>query len=85
MPHLTLKLIPHTPSSRRVVCVIPKTVVKKAVRRNLIKRRIRAIVVPLLVGASHDCVVIARKGIDAITFQELQRELGAAMDHPHKK
>ncbi len=86
MPHLTLKATPHKPSARRVVLVVPKMVVKKATQRNLIKRRIRAILEPLLHDdAARDFVVIARRGIEGLVFSELKNELLAEADRYYKK
>ena len=83
--YFTLKVISHKPSSRRVVCVVPKTAVKKAVKRNLIKRRIRAILEPLLRTTPDDFVVVTRKGIEGVVFGELRRDLLAAADRLKNK
>lgn len=58
--------------------VVPKKLVKGAVARHLLKRRMRAV---LRSWSAKDriLVVSARKGADTLTFQELHDELSGAL------
>lgn len=61
--------------SARFGFVIPLSVSKKAVRRNLLRRRLHAIiqkaVLPRIVG--YDCVIQAYPGAERLDFKEIER------------
>lgn len=58
-----------------LVVVVGKTVAKKAATRNLIKRRVRAILHPFLETPMCSYKVIIGKGAATLSFAELRKEL----------
>lgn len=65
----------------RVAVIVSQRVSKKAVDRNLIRRRIRSALRELPTGAltTRDILIIARPGCQAITYQALHEDLRRAL------
>ncbi len=61
-------------SPSRPVIVVSKKIAKKATDRNLLRRRIRAIVRPFAAGNS-SFFIIAKPGVLDLSFKELQNEI----------
>lgn len=62
--------------------VIRREAIRSAVRRNLVRRRIRAIMRPILDKAGHpDYCVIVKKGADMLSFEDLTKDVFEAMRH----
>ncbi|MBI4034258.1 MAG: ribonuclease P protein component [Candidatus Brennerbacteria bacterium] len=55
--------------------VVGKAAVKGAVPRNLLKRRIRAIMRPAIRDSRAGFVIIVKPGAADLTYKELQKEL----------
>ena len=70
-----LKVVARTAGDRRAVISVSKRVLKSAAARNLIKRRIRVILQPLLSQAVGKLVVTVRQDAAHLSFQELKQEL----------
>lgn len=79
---ITLKKSISKTSKDRCVIIVGKNVEKKAVGRNKIKRRLRAILHPLLAGdrKKQGVRIVARPGIGAVTFQALKQEVRRAFE-----
>lgn len=74
MLHFFLRVNPA--KTLRVTASVSKKIAKKAVERNLIKRRVRAAARPLLLGLRPALyLVIARPGALAIKGEPLREEL----------
>lgn len=56
--------------------IVPKKAVKSAVRRHLLKRRIRAAALPLS-DKAHILVVAAKTGADKLAYKDLEDELSS--------
>lgn len=65
---------------KRLTIVIGKEVVKGAVQRNLLKRRIRAIVQPVIGQVGDSFVIIVRPGAASLSYPELEKELKRALE-----
>jgi ribonuclease P protein component len=78
-PHFAVSYGPADQSNGGSAIVVPKKVVKSAVGRHLLKRRIRAVLKP---RSSKDAilVVFARSGAADLSFQELERELSSLLE-----
>lgn len=59
--------------------IVPKKVVKGAVSRHLLKRRVREALRPWSLP-SRILVISARTGADALTFEEIRDELSAELE-----
>jgi ribonuclease P protein component len=72
----SLSIAPHG-SGIKWACVVSKKVAAKAVTRNLIKRRSRSTLTPLLkhARAPHALVFTAKRGAAEATFAELKNDL----------
>lgn len=80
---ITLKKIVSKTSKGRCVIIVGKNVEKKAVERNKIKRRLRAILRPLLAEErkkEQGVRVVARPGIGTTTFRALKQEVESVFD-----
>ena len=55
--------------------VVSKKVAKKAVQRNLLKRRIRAIVNTTAQKKEKNLMIITKAGVEKLSFQELKQEI----------
>ncbi len=75
MSNLVVKTKPRGSQARRLFLAVGKAVAKKAVARNLLKRRLRAIMKPLLKDENRDFLVIARPGAAEASFRELKNEI----------
>jgi len=62
-------------SSEGFKIVLGKSVVKKAAHRNLLKRRIRAVLRPIVGDARSGFVIIVRPGANHLTFEQIKEEL----------
>lgn len=72
-PHFSVSYSTIQPFGGSAV-VVPKKVVKKAVNRHLLKRRMRAILLPHS-SSSRVLVVYAKAGASKLPFGEIEREL----------
>ncbi len=77
---LTVRAYPRGSLQRRLLISISKQVVKGAVQRNRVKRRIRSALRPHLVGSTADYLVVARRGAGSLTYQALAAELTGALE-----
>jgi ribonuclease P protein component len=59
--------------------VVPKRVIKGAVQRHLLKRRVKAVLRPYS-SPSRVLVISAKKGADTLSFDELSRELSSQLE-----
>jgi ribonuclease P protein component len=55
--------------------ILGKSVAKRAVLRNLLKRRIRAVMQPIISESDADFVIIVRPGAADLSYEELRKEL----------
>ncbi len=79
MRTLTIKTNPRGFQKKPLIVVVGKAVSKKAVMRNLVKRRISALVRPLLPFGDRNITIIARSGAAEATNEELKLELYAQL------
>ena len=70
-PALTLRVAPRPASPGRVGFVVSKAVAKRAVDRNLLKRRLRAIMGHRKTPPGHDLAFIAGRPALTLTYLEL--------------
>ena len=77
-PHFSLRLVPsHNTLPSRFSISVSKKVIKTAVARNKLKRRILACVelfYPRITG-SYLGVVFSKKGAEALEYKEIQKEI----------
>ncbi len=73
MAFFVVKKNPERPGTLRVV--LGKSVAKKTVTRNLLKRRIKAAIRPVIGRSSPGFVIIVRPGAASLTYDELRREI----------
>lgn len=83
---LTLKILPNKLKNNRFGFIVSSKVSKKAVLRNKIKRRLRALILSQLnelnkIPVLADIVIIAKPGAERKSFQEFQQ----AVDKIFKK
>jgi len=64
-----------TLEKKRLVIIIGKRVSKKAVRRNKLRRRIRAIMQLAMKNPNKDYTVIVKPGAEDLTYPELKEEI----------
>ncbi len=79
MRTLTIRTNPHGFQKKPLIVVVGKAVSKKAVERNLVKRRISSIVRPLLEKLPYEVTIIARAGAVKAGFHGLQEEIQAKL------
>ncbi len=72
---LTIKTNPSGFQKKPLIIVVGKAVSKKAVERNLVKRRISSLVRPLLKKAPLGVTIIAHKGAAEASFDALRAEI----------
>lgn len=72
---LSIKTNPSGFQKKPLIVVVGKAVTKKAVDRNLVKRRISSIARPLLKKAPLEATIIARAGAAKASFSELKDEI----------
>ncbi len=68
--HLTFKTDTTINSSFMVVVIVGKKIIKKAVNRNLLKRRLREI----FKDSPTKGIVYTKKGIENLTYKELKEQ-----------
>lgn len=74
-PHLSLKSFHNTTSTNcHFTIVVSKKVVKSAVTRNKVKRRLRMLFQELKPKKNVLGIFFAKKGIDTVSFSELRKE-----------
>jgi ribonuclease P protein component len=75
MPALTVKKSSIGRQKKSIMVIVGAKVSKKATERNLLKRRIRAIMKPIIEREKKEYTVIAHPEATKLTFQELKTEL----------
>jgi ribonuclease P protein component len=76
-PHFSISY-GHTPGQGGSAVIVPKKVIKGAVTRHLLKRRVRAILAPWS-DKELTLILSARKGAAELPYPELQDELSSAL------
>ncbi|HXK40463.1 MAG TPA: ribonuclease P protein component [Candidatus Paceibacterota bacterium] len=74
--HLTLRVTPSSVSGFRVSVVVSKKTARRAVDRNLVKRRVYDSVARSPESPSASYVFFAKAGASVIPFRELNEEVG---------
>ncbi len=69
----------YSPNVSGLAVVVSKKVIKTAVGRHKIKRRVQSIL--NTITASYGYVIFARKGVSTLSFFEIQEELGTLLIH----
>lgn len=69
----------YSPTVSGYAVVVSKKVIKTAVGRHKIKRRVQSIL--NTVTSSYGYVIFARKGVNTLSFFEIQEELGTLLTH----
>ena len=72
---IVVKKFPPKTQEGELLIKISNKVVNKAVKRSLIRRRIKSIMRLKTKEAPFDCVVIIKPGIDKMSFAELEKEI----------
>lgn len=70
-----IKTRPFGTQKNPLIVTVSKKTAKRAVDRNLIKRRIRAIMRPYLKTPNKDFMIIAKSGIIEVPFSELKKQI----------
>jgi len=80
-PFLVIKHLPSSTPFTRIGIIISSKIVKKAVDRNKLKRRLKAALSPYLnnIRPSKDILIIARHPIKNLSFSQLQKNLPALL------
>lgn len=73
MAFFVIKRAPKEPGTLKVV--LGKNIAKKSATRNLLKRRVRAVIRPMVGKSEPGFVVIAKPGAADKTYKELRKEL----------
>ena len=75
--HFIIKSLRNELKSSRFAFIISGKIAKKAVQRNLIKRRLREIIRFRLgkIDSGYDVLIIAKKGVLPLTFQDIETEV----------
>ncbi len=79
MPVAILKIGPRSTARHRLKIVLGKSVARQAVQRNLIKRRVRAVLNPLVRRWPNELVVLVRPEAAKKTYAALAKELTAGL------
>lgn len=82
---MLLKISPQRLSSGKLTIVVSAKFFKKAVTRNLLKRRIRAILRPFLKEISSGILVRLGPGADRASFRDLREEAQKEIKNFFKK
>lgn len=76
MPSVVIKIKKRSDQRTQLVIVVGKNTARKATERNLLKRRIRAIMQPYVHKRQGDgFIVVARPGSAALSFRELKQKI----------
>jgi ribonuclease P protein component len=75
VPLISIKEKPYLRERNGLKIIIGKSVAKKAVERNRLRRRIRAIFRPLVKESGKNYVIIAHPGSAKASFAELKEEI----------
>ena len=75
MTRLIIKKRKPKPSKRSLIVTVSTKVAKNATERNRIKRRIRAIMAPIIKRTGTAYTIIAKPEAKAATFEELKTEI----------
>ena len=80
-PFITLRVRLINGPEQRFSFVVPKSVSKKAVTRNLMKRRGYSVIKKRLAGIRKGvyCVFFLKKGVEKLKYQEFEREIEEVM------
>jgi|SRR5690606_12405522 len=75
--NLTLKYLPHKTDIPLFAFVIPKKVSKRAVVRNKLKRRSKAIIKNILnkIKDNHSYVIMFKPSVNELNFSDLEKEI----------
>jgi len=73
--YLVLKRKPSVSRKPRVLVGVAKSVSKKAVGRNKLKRRIKAVCQPIAKSEGKDFFVIAKPGAGELSFKALKKQI----------
>lgn len=85
-PHFLLRLFPAAKGEEKAAVIVSAAAFKKAVHRNLLRRRMYHIIeahLPLLQGST--LTVTLKKGTLGISFKELEREFFAALEQINRR
>lgn len=76
-----IKFLSNNLDCSRFGMVVPNKIIKKAVLRNKVKRRLRDIIKSKLpfIKEGVDCIILARQGIGNLSFEELKNKVEAAL------
>ncbi len=58
--------------------LVGKASIKSAAKRNLVRRRIKAIMRPFLLERKNDFYIIVKKGANVVSFENLEKEITQA-------
>lgn len=75
MSSVVVKVRSKGSQKKQLIIVVGKNVSKKATQRNLLKRRMRAIMQPVLKESSKDYTIIIRPEALNLSYQELRKEV----------
>jgi ribonuclease P protein component len=73
--NLIIKTGPSRQGGKAVSVLVGKNVFGSAVKRNLLKRRIRAILTPLVRGTGSKFIIIAKPSSASASFKEIKEEI----------
>lgn len=77
-PFFSLKTVYSAFKPGRFAVVVPAVVLKKAVLRNKVKRRVKAVIfkhLPEFCEEGFAAIIYAKKGVSDIDFKEIEKEL----------
>ncbi len=75
MPPVIIRIKQAGTQKKPLVIAIGKKISKKATERNLLKRRIKAIMQPIIKGSGHDFIITVKPEAINLTYRELKKEL----------
>jgi len=79
-PALVLRVVRSTNGAGRAGFIVAKATAKRAVDRNLLKRRLREIVRAHTLPSGTDLVFVAQRGALSITFAELKHVVSSLLN-----
>lgn len=80
MATVFVKMRPRGFQKKPLIVSVSAKIIKKATERNLLKRRIRAIMRPVIKQTKTDYMIIVRKEVMGTVFSELEREITAQIN-----